>query len=591
MKTKYKIVPFSIVMILMTIFISCSKEFLDRPPQASLVDEKYYKTNDQLLAGTADLYSRAWKDYCDQANWKVGDVKAGLVAAPNNGYADYADFSTFQVTGLSASNLSAYKAFFEVIGSANLVIHNINTYGEGTITPAAKNYAIAECRFMRATAYTYLVMNYGAVPLIEDNTKYLDNPALKRNTIESVWEFIRRDYLFAMKNLYATAPQIGRLTKWAAEGMLARTYLTMAGISGSMNQSYLDSAKYYADDVIKLSGKNLLPKYADLFTYVDPSTHALNSYDNNNESLFELEWVYTTSDSYHYANSMDSQISPDGSLSFGGDGWGGAWGATNWMLSLYDGLYVNYTTNSNHNDSTMSPGFTLDQRLQPTFMLPGFTYPEFQFQKDATSTFIDVKTNVILFDKTKSKGGTDSKIANIKKYVVGYIPGQTGNQTYPNDVYMLRLAEMYMIYAEAAALSSGGTTSDGQALAYFNAIHQRAGLPVYTNPLTWDVIFQERAKEFAMEGMAWYDLVRRHYYDEQHVYDILNNQDRGLYLAKPHPWPNPTGWSFHKASWYTLPNNVDKVSSSSGNFFMPIPQQELNQAPSLSDEPVPYKFN
>jgi len=108
MKTKYKIVPFSIVMILMTIFISCSKEFLDRPPQASLVDEKYYKTNDQLLAGTADLYSRAWKDYCDQANWKVGDVKAGLVAAPNNGYADYADFSTFQVSGLSASYLSAY---------------------------------------------------------------------------------------------------------------------------------------------------------------------------------------------------------------------------------------------------------------------------------------------------------------------------------------------------------------------------------------------------------------------------------------------------------------------------------------------------
>src|SRR6478609_10985129 len=129
MKTKHRIIAFSVVIIVTAIFVSCSKQFLDRPPQSSLVDANFYKTNDQLLSGTADLYSRAWKDYCDQANWKVGDVKAGIVAAPNNAYADYADFSQFQVTGLSASNLSAYKAFFEVIGNANLVMHDINTYG------------------------------------------------------------------------------------------------------------------------------------------------------------------------------------------------------------------------------------------------------------------------------------------------------------------------------------------------------------------------------------------------------------------------------------------------------------------------------
>jgi hypothetical protein len=588
MKTKHNIISFIIVMITMIMFVGCSKDYLDRPPQSSLVDANFYKTDEQLLLGTADLYSRAWKDYCDQANWKVGDVRAGLVAAPNNGYADYADFSQFQVTGLSASNLNAYKAFFEVIGNANLVMHDINAYGGAAVTPAAKNYAFAECRFMRATAYAYLVMNYGAVPLIDDNTKYLNSPLLKRNTIESVWEFIRRDYLFAMKNLSSDAPQVGRLTKWAAEGMLARTYLTMAGITGSMNQTYLDSAKYYADDVIKLSGKSLLPNYADLFKYVP------TSYDNNKESLFELQWVYTTTDSYHYANSMDSQISPDASLSASGDGWGGAWAATNWMLSLYDGLYVNYTTRSNHYDSTTTPGFTLDQRLQPTFMLPGFKYPEFQFIPTATSNFIDIKTKTIFYEApggNKLVAGTDNKLANIKKYVVGYIPGQTGQQNYPNDVYMLRLAELYLIYAEASAMSSGGTTSDAQALTYFNAVHMRAGLPAYTNPLTWDVIFQERAKEFAMEGVAWYDLVRRQYYDNQHVYDILHSQDRGLYLAKPHPWPNPTAWSFHKSAWYTTPANVDKVEVSAANFYMPIPQVELNQAPSLADEPVPYKFN
>jgi hypothetical protein len=105
------------------------------------------------------------------------------------------------------------------------------------------------------------------------------------------------------------------------------------------------------------------------------------------------------------------------------------------------------------------------------------------------------------------------------------------------------------------------------------------------------VIFSERVKEFAMEGMVWYDLVRRHYYDPQHVYDILNSQDRGLFLVIPNPWPNPTGWSFYKTKWFTLPSQIDVVTANDGNFMMPIPQAELSQAPSLNDDPEPYVFN
>jgi hypothetical protein len=362
--------------------------------------------------------------------------------------------------------------------------------------------------------------------------------------------------------------------------MLARTYLNMAGFKGSLNSSYLDSAKYYADDVITRSDRRLLTNYADLFKY---------PYDNNMESLFELEWIFTPSQNYQFNNTMISQITPDNSLAGNGDGWGGAWGATSWTLSLYDGLYNNYQTDANHYDSTKGIGFTLDKRLHETFMLPGFVYPEFQFPADVQSGFIDVNTKTILYD-VKLKSGNDSKIANMKKYVIGKVPGATAYQDYGQDIYMLRLAEMYLIYAEAAVV---GGTVDQKALDYFNAVHTRAGLPaaamnVLTGPDAWDNVFHERVKEFAFEGTTWYDLVRRQYYDAQHVYDILNSQDRGLYLAKPHPWPNPTGWSFHKAAWYTLPANIDKVSAGPENFYMPIPQVELSQAPSLADEPVPY---
>ena len=92
----------------------------------------------------------------------------------------------------------------------------------------------------------------------------------------------------AAEDLTETASQPGRLTKWSAEGMLARFYLTSAGVesggNGTRNQQFLDSAKYYAADVINNSGKKLLDNYEDLFKY---------PYDNNNESLFELEWVFS----------------------------------------------------------------------------------------------------------------------------------------------------------------------------------------------------------------------------------------------------------------------------------------------------------
>ena len=76
----------------------------------------------------------------------------------------------------------------------------------------------------------------------------------------------------------------------------------------------------------------------------------------------------------------------------------------------------------------------------------------------------------------------------------------------------MRLAEMYLVYVEAAM--GNNTTSDATAIEYFNKVHTRAGLAEYvvagtngSGPLTFDMLLSERFKEFAMEGMSWYDMV------------------------------------------------------------------------------------
>jgi len=554
------------------ILAGCSDDFLNRPPKDTLVDANFYQTNDQVLASTAGLYSAVWKDYIDKANFKLGDFRGGSTF---RAWGDR-DHVLFNTTSVSTDNAEAYRAFYVIVGQANMAIQNINRYAGSDVSEAIKNHAIAEARFMRATAYTHLVMNYGPVPIIENNLEHLNDPQLKRNTIESVWEFITRDYEFAAANLTDEPVEAGRIDKWAAEGMLARTYLTRAGVGvesgGSRNQEHLNKARDYADRVITMSGRTLLRYYEDLFLF---------PYDNNEESLFELQWVFTTD--YTYANTMVSQITYSNDIA-NGDGWGGDISATWWMLSLYDGLIVN---------DGATPGFTLDERLRATYMLPGFHYPEItQTVRDASGNESEQE---LVFPAPAA--AADNSMVSIKKYVVGKakdVGNEAATQRYPNNTYMLRLAEMYLIYAEAV-LGDNGSTADAKALEYFNAIRARAGrskenpnqiLPPFTS-ITWDDIFVERAKEFAMESTVWYDLVRLHYYDPVKAYGIINAQDRGLFVAQPNQWPDPTAWTFTKTSWFADRN----ATANPGNFLLPLPASEVSQAPSLTEEPVPYDFN
>jgi len=191
------------------------------------------------------------------------------------------------------------------------------------------------------------------------------------------------------------------------------------------------------------------------------------------------------------------------------------------------------------------------------------------------------------------KSLTDNNFVAIKKYVIGSpidLAGIASQQHYPNNTYMMRLAEVYMIYAEAA-MGNTGSTSDATAIDYFNRVHTRAGLPLYevagvngSGPLTLDKLFSERFKEFAVEGMAWYDLVSLHYWNPAKAFSILNSQDRGLFFAAPDQMPNPTVWTITKTSWFS----ERTINANEGNFLLPIPNTELSQAPNLQAPAVDY---
>ena len=86
---------------------------------------------------------------------------------------------------------------------------------------------------MRAVAYRYLVMNWEEVPIIENNLTLLADTSIHKNTKESVWRFITSEMRAVSNDLTETPIREGRVTKWSAEGMLARFYLTRAGVESS----------------------------------------------------------------------------------------------------------------------------------------------------------------------------------------------------------------------------------------------------------------------------------------------------------------------------------------------------------------------
>ncbi|MGE5521094.1 MAG: RagB/SusD family nutrient uptake outer membrane protein, partial [Candidatus Dadabacteria bacterium] len=398
---------------------SCKKDFLEKPPLSSVVDANFYKNDDQVMAGTALLYSQVWFDYNDKAMYNLGDFRGGTAFSAWNDRGNV----LFNTTGDNGENGASWRAFFNVVAQSNLFLYNLNKYGGSAVSANVRKTAIAEARFMRALAYRFLVMNWGPVPVIENNFDKLFDSSITRNTVPSVWRFITREMRAAAQDLPTTPMQEGRLTKWSAEAMLARFYLTRAGVEsngGVRNQQFLDSAKYFANDVIVNGNRSLLKNYADLFKY---------PYDNNAESLFELQWVFSGSNVWGTNNSMPEYLAYNPEISFGG--WGGDKGATWWLVKQYDGF-------TEQPDGTLK-GRTLDQRLHETFMMPGFYYPEITKVSDKTK---------FIFPFT----GTDQNFLNVKKYVIGSpidLAGIASSQHYPNDTYMMRLAEVYLIYAEA----------------------------------------------------------------------------------------------------------------------------------------------
>ncbi|MEE1346446.1 MAG: RagB/SusD family nutrient uptake outer membrane protein, partial [Bacteroidales bacterium] len=322
------------------------------------------------------------------------------------------------------------------------------------------------------------------------------------------------------------------------EGQYDGTNIATDFNRGERNEYYLDLARKAAKKCIEEGPYSLVSNYGDLFSVAGTN--------NNAESIFQLQWLKgSTSAIGGCANPIPAFFS--WSTMVGEVNWGGATYASYDIVRTYD------------------PKDRI--RRHYTIATVGEYYPNLN-KKNGGYTYNETET------------GYEEK-CGIVKYVIGKLEdnGQSYQQSSGLNTYMMRLPEVYFNYAEAC-MGNNDFLKDDEPLSYLNKVRARAGMPDITR-LDYETLAYERRIELAFEGQYWYDLLRRSYYKESEVVNLLNNQERNASYE----------WDESEPCQYAKKEDGTGVSTATNaRLLLPISDVDAGRNPLLNSDPVAYTF-
>ena len=542
--------------------VSCEK-FLDRPSEDSYNTSNFYLNDEQCIQGVNYIYNSPWYDF-QRGFIKIGEVMSG------NMYWGSSPYLTFTTNATDEDLKNMAYSLWAVNGHVNAVLVNINA-SDGP-SRAVKNQCLGEALTLKALAYFFMVRTFGEVPIVHNNTELLGSNNynnIYKVTRKNVYEYIIMTIEKAMSLLpKKTSGWNSRIDYYAAEALLSKVYLTMAGIDGALDQELLKKAAEYAKDVIDNSGRTLTPVYSDIFR-LSPSL-----YNQTGEPL--ISWMWTVDgNQWPRQNTLQSDLGMVGFDEFG-DVWG-QWGGPS--VDLMDAFGVSPV------DNPSARATEKDKRRKVTMMMAGDEYPYFWQDKGG----FDVVR--FMYDANYGAGGPGEFCGPCGAQNCKHLYGNNADHeaalgksadrmAYELPTHILRLSDVYLIYAEASLL----TSNSAAALEYVNKVRERAGTSLLTSVAIKD-IWKERRLELAGEGDYWYDFVRRSYYDMNGVIDEIKAQRRN-------PWWNlnsvyKTWYESGKKTWvvdesecrYDSDTPAPNVTASS--FTLPFPQEDVVNNPHL----------
>lgn len=289
---KYKIRNFILSALLIFLGTGC-QDFLKEESVSNITANSYITTE----AGYEDLVKSCYpllRDFVLNYPLALPGTDLFQAGAWNvKAVGDGSALDTYNVNLTSASGeVSAFwDILYREVGRTNAAIERGETITY--VDPAKKATRMSEAKFLRALSYFYLVQTWGDVPMPLTET-VAANKAVVRVAAAQVYNQILKDLTEAEAALPVTATDYGRVTKGAAQFLLAKVYLTRGwNYNNSLGGTAADfkTALTWADKVI--ASYALVPQYNTLFPKRE--TNPLKQYtgaqnDRNTEIVFAIQY-------------------------------------------------------------------------------------------------------------------------------------------------------------------------------------------------------------------------------------------------------------------------------------------------------------
>ncbi len=519
-----KILYSLVVAALMITTISCEDKFLNLDPLDSPTEAIYFKTPDHFKAATNDFYNKmvGFKRIDDATIFDFVDTGSDLAGS-------LSDYGRGAI-GVPSTDIY-WRNSYRYIRSNNYVIQKGEEY---TGNKAEIQQYVAAAHFFRAWHHFFLVKRFGGVPVVT-KVPDLTDPILTapRNTRYEVIEQVLKDLDVAIEGLplesNIVAADKGHLSKQAAKSFKARvllyegTWEKYVGETTDFAQgqkkadkvtAYLTEAASLAKDVMndgtfKLFNELDSLSYYYLFVLEDNKSNPKGlTKANNNEFIFK--------------NMYDKNLNR-AALNIS-HSWGGA-GPNRKMMDMYlckDGLPYTHSPMAKGYHKMTDEFQNRDARLANFVRKPGQKYWGWgvgtngggaDYTKANYTTLSNWPANIATYYPNLAQVSTSFGYGN-RKWVTENPGTETEYESY--DYPQIRLAELYLIYAEAMCELGGGKISDADLNISINKIRARAYVAPLTNALIAPYpgltmlgeIRRERALEMYMENTRFDDLKR-----------------------------------------------------------------------------------
>ncbi|MET4076232.1 RagB/SusD family nutrient uptake outer membrane protein [Hymenobacter sp. UYCo722] len=475
--------------------VSGCKDYLDVPPQGQLSgDTVDPATAQKLVDGVYNaMYQGGFGNDVHGLQFviltDIASDDSDKGSSPND-YKDALDVDNFTLGSTNSNVNNVWKGYYQAIASANQALDKVPL---STAPTATKNDLIGQVRFLRGYFYFNLVRLFGGVPKLDrvPLPSEANSAAFQtRASAADIYSLIISDLQFAVDNLpVKSATQVGRATKAAAQGMLAKVYL--------YQKNYQKAFDLSNEIVTGKSGSyGLFRPYADIWRTAGA---------NSSESIFEVQ---TGINAACNNSAVELYVVSQGPRAGGKGGWADLGFGFNSPSSDLANAYETGDVRRAGSIIFIQPTAPAGQRSTGTVLWDGFRIP--------------------------SKDSVENSRYSYKAYHSRKQEPNCGNNDFlPKNIRVLRYAEVLLIRAEAAAQLGNAATAQTD----LDAVRNRAGLT--TKPATVANIWQERRVELALEHDRFFDLVRQESVMPGRIVPIFTAQGKTFTKGKNELFPIP----------------------------------------------------